>query len=359
MSLLEVESLSVGYERDGVPWPAVEDVTLSIEPGEVLGLVGESGCGKTTLGLAISRLLPAAGKITAGRISLDGIDLASCTEQQLRRIRGRRIAMVFQDPSTSLNPVLKIGEQIAEVVRLHGEVGESARAWTEFLRPFAGPLARRGRAWEEAVRLLELTGLPDPADCARRYPHQLSGGMRQRAAIAMALAGSPQLLVADEPTTALDVTVQANVLQMLTGIVRNTGTSVVLVTHDLGVARQFCDRLAVMYGGQLFELSSADEIFDNPQSPYTAALLRSQPRLDGPVTELETLDGEVPGLDEMGQGCRFASRCPEAEDRCLTEHPKMLRLREGLAQHDSNHWCRCLRRERDDDQRAAAGSTSA
>lgn len=345
MNLLEVRGLAVGYERDGAVWPALDDVTLSVGQGEVVGLVGESGCGKTTLQLAISRLLPPSGRITAGKVLLDGMDLADCPEHVLRTVRGGRIATIFQDPSTSLNPVLKIGEQIAEAVRLHGQAGGPSWTWTEFLRPFAGPLARRGEAWEEAVRMLSLTGLPDPADSARRYPHQMSGGMRQRAAIAMALACGPELLVADEPTTALDVTVQANVLQMLTRIVRDTGTSLLFATHDLGVARQFCDRLAVMYGGQLFELGTVDEVFGNPQNPYTLALLRSQPRVDTAAGQLETLEGEVPRLSDMGDGCRFASRCPEVIGECRTTSPSLRILQGRLIQHDADHWCRCLRRE--------------
>ncbi|MGH8866534.1 MAG: ABC transporter ATP-binding protein [Actinomycetes bacterium] len=345
MTLLGVSGLDVSYEREGQVVHAVSDVSLSLRRGEILGLVGESGSGKTTLGLAVPQLLPGTGRITQGSVTFDGVDLTRCTTDELRRIRGKRIAVVFQDPSTSLNPVLTVGEQLAETIRLHRDTGESTSVWTESLRKFVGPLARRGKSWAAAVEMLRTTGIPDPETCARRYPHQLSGGMRQRAAIAMALSCDPDLLIADEPTTALDVTVQATILEQLVDLVRRMNVSVLLVTHDLGVASQFCDRVAVMYGGQVFEVSSAREVLENPQNPYTQGLLASQPRIRGHVGDLVGLGGDVVDLGEEHVGCRFASRCPEVLAECRTTAPGLHRLPERLVTDDPDHWCRCIRRE--------------
>jgi peptide/nickel transport system ATP-binding protein len=345
MSLLEVERLAVSYTRGGGTIEAVSDVSFSMGRGEILGLVGESGSGKTTLGLAVPQLLPGTGRITRGSIRFDGTDLTSASREELGRIRGKRVAVIFQDPSTSLNPVLTVGEQIAETIRLHRDTGESTSVWVESLRKFAGPLARRGKSWAAAVQMLEMTGIPDPEANARRYPHQLSGGMRQRAAIAMALSSDPDLIVADEPTTALDVTVQATILRQMVDLVRSLNISALLITHDLGVASQICDRLAVMYAGQLFETSSAQEVFENPQNPYTQALLASHPDLEDRVGELVTVAGDVPDLSEEQSGCRFASRCPEVIPDCRVTLPVLNRLSERLVTHDADHWCRCIRRE--------------
>lgn len=344
MTLLEISSLDVTYSRERTV-EVLSGINLTIQRGEVVGLVGESGSGKTTLGMAIPRLLAGSGRISGGQVLLDGQDLTDLSEAELRHIRGKKVAVVFQDPSTSLNPVLTIGEQLAETIRMHRETGESTSVWTESLRKFAGPLARRGRSWSESVEMLERVGIPDPEANARRYPHQLSGGMRQRAAIAMALSCGPDLLVADEPTTALDVTVQATVLRELVDLVRDLNTSVLLITHDLDIASQFCDRIAVMYAGQLFELSSAREVFQNPQNPYTQALLASQPRLQVSGGPLLGLEGDVPDLSEEQVGCRFASRCPEAQPICSADGPELLRLSERLILHDPDHQCRCLFRE--------------
>lgn len=347
MTLLEVTDLTVSYLRNGKEMHAVKDVSFSIAKGEIVGLVGESGCGKTTLGLALARLVGGNGRISGGAVVLDGLDLVQCRESELRRIRGSRIAVIAQDPSTSLNPVLTVGEQIAETIRLHQATGESTSVFTEALRKYAAPFSRRGASWAQAEEMLRMTGIPDPEANARRFPHQLSGGMRQRAAIAMALSCKPDLIVADEPTTALDVTVQANILRVLRELVTDLGTSVLLITHDLGVASQICDRLAVMYAGQLFEVSSASEVFGNPQNPYTQALLRSQPRLDEETEQLLGLEGEVPDLSTEPRGCRFASRCPEVVPQCHSVPPQLTRLSERLIDHDRDHRCRCLLREVD------------
>jgi peptide/nickel transport system ATP-binding protein len=344
VTLLEVASLSVTYSR-GQTVEVLSDVNLTLQRGEIVGLVGESGSGKTTLGMAIPRLLAGTGRISSGKVVLDGQDLAEFSETELRLVRGKKVAVVFQDPSTSLNPVLTVGEQVAETIRMHRDTGESTSVWTESLRKFAGPLARRGPSWSGAVDMLRRVGIPDPEANARRYPHQLSGGMRQRAAIAMALSCDPDLLIADEPTTALDVTVQATVLRELVDLVRDLDTSVLLITHDLDVASQFCDRIAVMYAGQLFEVSSAREVFENPQNPYTRALLASQPRLHSSGGPLLGLEGDVPDLSEEQVGCRFAARCPEALEVCRIDSPQLLRLSERLCVHDTDHHCRCLLRD--------------
>jgi peptide/nickel transport system ATP-binding protein len=345
MTLLQVAGLDVCYTREGQVVHAVDDVSFAMSRGEILGLVGESGSGKTTLGLAVPLLLPGTGRIAKGSVTFDGIDLTQCTADELRRIRGKRIAVVFQDPSTSLNPVLTIGEQLAETIRLHRDTGESTSVWTESVRKFAGPLARRGQSWSAAVDMLRMSGIPDPEGYARRFPHQLSGGMRQRAAIAMALSCDPDLLIADEPTTALDVTVQATILAQLVDLVRRMDVSVLLVTHDLGVASQFCDRVAVMYGGQVVEMSSAREVLENPQHPYTQGLLASQPRIDGHSRDLVGLGGDVIDLGEEHVGCRFASRCPEVLAHCHPTAPELNRLPERFVTDDPDHWCRCIRRD--------------
>jgi len=345
MTLLEISSLDVTYSR-GQSVEVLSDVDLTLNRGEIVGLVGESGSGKTTLGMAVPQLLAANGRISGGKVILDGEDLTQLSEAEMRLIRGKKVAVVFQDPSTSLNPVLTIGEQLAETIRMHRNTGESTSVWTESLRKFAGPLARRGESWSGAVDMLRRVGIPDPEGNARRYPHQLSGGMRQRAAIAMALSCDPDLLIADEPTTALDVTVQATVLRELVDLVRDLNTSVLLITHDLDIASQFCDRIAVMYAGQLFEVSSAREVFENPQNPYTRALLASQPRVQKSGGSLLGLEGDVPDLSEDQVGCRFAPRCPESQPICHTESPELLHLSERLCVHDTDHQCRCLLREK-------------
>ena len=352
MNLLEISGLDVTYSRGG-SLKALSDINLTMSRGEIVGLVGESGSGKSTLGMAIPRLLSGTGRVSSGSIVFDGQDLTGCTDAELLAVRGKRIAVVFQDPSTSLNPVLTVGEQLAEVIRMHRETGESTSVWTESLRKFAGPLARRGESWSAAVAMLTRMGIPDPEAYARRYPHQLSGGMRQRASIAMALSCEPDLLIADEPTTALDVTVQATVLRELVDLVGELNTSVLLITHDLDIASQFCDRIAVMYGGQLFEVSSAREVFENAQNPYSRALLASQPRLHSSTGPLLGLEGDVPDLSKEHAGCRFAARCPEVLAVCHTDPPQLKRLPERLVLHDSDHQCRCLRREE-----AHAGYTS-
>ena len=304
--LLRVEGLVTAFDTEGGVVRAVDGVDLTVEAGRTLGLVGESGCGKSVTALSIVGLLPRpAARIEAGRILLDGTDLARADEATLHRIRGRHIGMVFQEPMTALNPVQRIGRQVGEALRLHR--GLDARA----------ALAR-------AVELLRGVGIPDPELRVSEYPHQLSGGMRQRAMIATALACGPDLLIADEPTTALDVTVQAQVLDLLRKLRRERSMGLLLITHDLGVIAENCDEVLVMYAGRVAERASVTELFARPRHPYTRGLLASMPRLETPrKTRLPVIEGTVPSLAAMPEGCRFAGRCPWRTERCTREVPAL------------------------------------
>jgi peptide/nickel transport system ATP-binding protein len=288
-AILQLQSLSVTFATDAGPVRAVDDVSLSVAPGEMLALVGESGCGKSVTALATMGLLPQGARI-GGRILFAGADAS-------RAQRGRDLAMVFQEPMTSLNPAFTAGEQIAEVLRAHR--GLAPRA-----------------AFDAAVEALSRVHIPDAARRARQYPHQLSGGMRQRVMIAMALACRPRLLICDEPTTALDVTVQAQIMALLDELRTQTGTAVLLITHDLGVVADRADHVAVMYAGQVVEAAPAGRIFANPQHPYTVGLLGAAPKLTGPRGRLASIDGTVPNPLSLPPGCRFAPRCPFARAEC-------------------------------------------
>ncbi|HVW27689.1 MAG TPA: ABC transporter ATP-binding protein [Polyangiaceae bacterium] len=303
--LLSVEDLSTEYAVDGRVVRAVTQVTFSVGRGEVIGLVGESGSGKSATGLSILRLLPREGRIATGRVLLDGKDLAALPEAEMRRVRGGRIAMIFQDPMTSLNPYLRVEEQLAEVGVLH--LGLS-----------------RKQAVEEAIALLDRVGIPDARKRAHGYPHEMSGGMRQRAMIAMALIGKPSLLIADEPTTALDVTIQAQILDLLRELVKERGLSIILVTHDLGVVAEIADRVLVMYAGRIVETGPAHDVLRNPYHPYTLSLLRSVPRLDQRSARLESIAGMPPRLDRGPfTECSFAPRCPFVRDACHRGEPAL------------------------------------
>jgi oligopeptide/dipeptide ABC transporter ATP-binding protein len=294
--LLSVEGLSVEFVHDGVGVPVVEDVSFAVGAGEVVGLVGESGSGKTVTSLAIMRLIPSPpGRITAGRVDFDGRPLLDLSFREMRAVRGRELAMIFQDPMSSLNPAFTVGDQIAEAVRLHE--GLSARA-----------------AHRRALEMLDHVGIPAARRRVRQYPHQFSGGMRQRVMIAMALACRPRLLIADEPTTALDVTVQAQILELLRELRREMGLSVIVVTHDLGVVADICDRVLVMYAGQIVETADVEPLFRRPTHPYTEGLLRAMPRVDGgaPIA----IGGRVPPAGQYPVGCRFHPRCPYAREGC-------------------------------------------
>ncbi|AVJ26629.1 ABC transporter ATP-binding protein [Achromobacter spanius] len=303
--VLRVQDLTTCFDGDDTTVLAVDKLSFDLLPGETLGLVGESGCGKSVTSLSIMRLLRAPGRVAGGSIEFDGRDLLALPEKSMRAIRGNQISMIFQEPMTSLNPVITVGKQISESLMLHQG------------------LSRR-EALVQAEALLDLVQISDPARRVREYPYQLSGGMRQRAMIAMALACQPKVLIADEPTTALDVTIQAQILHLLRDIQARLGTAIVLITHDLGVVAQMCQRVIVMYAGRKVEEGSVDDVLDRPQHPYTQALIRSLPDfVDGQdhTARLAELPGIVPVRTPASRGCAFAARCPQAMPRCSEEAP--------------------------------------
>jgi len=317
-SILSVENLSVDFLTDRGWARVVEDVSFAVAPGETLGLVGESGSGKTVTSLSIMQLVPMPpGRFSGGRILFDGEDLTKLPERQLRRLRGNDIAMVFQESMTSLNPAFTIGDQIAEAVRVHRGLGRRA-------------------ALDRAVEVLDLVGIPSPRERVHAYPHEFSGGMRQRAAIAMALACEPRLLIADEPTTALDVTVQAQVLTLLRDLQQRFGMAMLFITHNLGVVADICDRVAVMYAGQIVEVAEVDSLFARPAHPYTDGLLRAMPQLGKRGERLAVVPGVPPMPWAMPPGCRFHPRCPHVEPACQATTPELAEL------HDAR-FSRCLR----------------
>jgi peptide/nickel transport system ATP-binding protein len=313
--LLEVEGLSVQFKSRRGCATVLDDVRLSLRPGETLGIVGESGCGKSMTALAVMRLIPSPpGRIAAGKVLLKGEDLLSASEARMRQIRGNAISMIFQEPMTSLNPVLTIGEQIGESLRLHrGLHGRSARP--------------------RVVELLKAVGIPAAEQRVAQYPHQLSGGMRQRVMIAMALACEPAVLIADEPTTALDVTVQAQIFDLLRELQEKHGTAIVLITHDMGVISEMAHRVMVMYGGRVVEDGPCNEILEGPRHPYTQGLISCLPRLgampSGARERLAEIPGVVPSIWELQTGCPFARRCASAMDRCTAEMPPSYEVSPG------------------------------
>lgn len=308
--LLEIKNLKTYFfTRDGAV-KAVDGVNIHIDKNEAVGLVGESGCGKTQTSFSILRIVPLPGKIVEGEILLNGKDLLKMSESEMQDIRGKDIAITFQDPMTFLNPVMKIKDQIAEALRLHVRI-------------------RRRDAYKRAVDLLEQMGITYPERMAESYPHQLSGGMRQRALIAMAMCLSPGLLIADEPTTALDVTIQAQIIDLMKDLKDNSDTSILLITHDLGIVAELCDRVYVMYAGKVVETGDIFEIFENPQHPYTQGLLRSVLSIDEFKDELVTIEGTVPQLIDPPSGCRFHTRCEYAMDECKQKEPLMKTISEN------------------------------
>ena len=310
MALLSVEDLRTHFHTSAGVVRAVDGVSFAIERGEVLGLVGESGCGKSVTSLSIMRLVPPPGRVTAGRIRLEAEDLLDKDAEAMRRVRGARIAMVFQEPMTSLNPVFTIGDQIAAAVLAHEGGGRRA-------------------AWERAVEMLDRVQVPSPRERARDYPHQLSGGLRQRAMIALALAPGPQLLIADEPTTALDVTIQAQILDLLRRLQAERGMAVLLITHDLGVVAEVCHRVAIIYAGRIVETGSVASIFASPVHPYTRGLLRCLPHPSRFGQPLSSIEGAPPDLRAVDGGCRFAPRCPHAIEACRREEPALAKRKPG------------------------------
>ena len=321
-TVLEVNNLQTVFFTNSGLFRAVDNLSFNVRRGETLAIVGESGCGKSVSALSIMRLVPnPPGRIVGGEVRLEGLDLLALDEEQMRGIRGNRISMVFQEPMTSLNPVMRIGDQIAEAVRLHQ------------------PLSTK-QAWAQAVEMLRLVRIPEPARRALEYPHQLSGGMRQRVMIAIALACNPKLLIADEPTTALDVTIQAQILKLILDLQKELGTGLILITHDLGVVAQTAQRVIVMYAGRKVEEADVDSLFAAPRHPYTRGLMASIPALPLPGAKasarLAEIPGTVPSLVRLPPGCAFAPRCPLATERCRADYPP-------LEKFGGNHFAACWR----------------
>jgi peptide/nickel transport system ATP-binding protein len=321
-TILEVKNLQTVFFTNSGLFRAVDDLSFSVRRGETLAIVGESGCGKSVTALSVMRLVPdPPGRIVGGSVVLEGTDLLGLDEAEMRQIRGNRISMIFQEPMTSLNPVMRIGDQITEVVRLHQTMTAK-------------------EAWKQAVEMLRLVRIPEPERRAQEYPHQLSGGMRQRAMIAMALACRPALLIADEPTTALDVTIQAQILALIVDLQRRLGTGLILITHDLGVVAQTAQRVIVMYAGRKVEEATVEALFENPRHPYTRGLMASipaVPSLDAKAdVRLVEIPGMVPSLTRLPAGCAFAPRCRFAVQRCREEYPP-------LQDFDGDHLAACWR----------------
>ena len=308
MPLLSVRDLSTAFETETGLVTVVDHVSFELEAGETLGLVGESGCGKSVTALSIMGLLPRpAGRIKGGDVLFRDENLTRASPERLRQVRGNRIAMIFQEPMTALNPVQRIGRQLAETYTLHE------------------PELKSSDVTEKTLKLLVQVGISAPESRLYDYPHQLSGGMRQRVMIAMALARHPDILIADEPTTALDVTIQAQILELLRELQRDTGMAIIFITHDLGVIAELCSRVVVMYAGRIAEQATVKSIFEHPLHPYTRGLLGSIPRLeDEPKTLLTTIPGIVPGIEELPDGCRFSNRCAYARDQCHREAPSLV-----------------------------------
>ncbi len=318
--LLEIEHLKTWFDVRGHVARAVDDVSLSIAPGATLGLVGESGCGKSVTAHSIIRLIPEPpGRIAGGRIVFEGRDLLRLSESQMRQIRGNRISMIFQEPMTSLNPVFTVGDQVGEVIRLHEKLSKAATR-------------------DRVLEMFRKVGIPAPQSRLDDYPHQMSGGMRQRVMIAMALACSPRLMIADEPTTALDVTIQAQILDLMNRLKEETGAAILFITHDLGVIAEMAQHVAVMYAGKVVEYADAETLFADPLHPYTRGLMDSIPVIGRPTVggRLKTIAGIVPSLFALPKGCLFSDRCPDVFDLCRREPPEMIRLADG-------HQVRCFK----------------
>lgn len=315
MSLLEVKDLKTQFFTEEGLVKAVDGVSFSLERGRVLGVVGESGSGKSVMSLSIMRLVPKPGKIVDGNIKFEDKTLLDLKERQMRKIRGNRISMIFQDPMTSLNPVFRIGYQLIEAVLTHNNISKN-------------------QAYKKSIEALEEVGIPDAEESLRRYPHEFSGGMRQRVMIAMALINNPDILFADEPTTALDVTIQAQILDLMRKLQHEFNSSVVLITHDLGVIAEMSDDVIVMYAGKIFERGTVEDIFYKSRNPYTYSLLRSVPRLDEEQKKLVPISGNPPSLINLPSGCPFSPRCEFVKDICRREEPSLVKV-------DENHFSYC------------------
>jgi len=326
MALLEVSDLSTEFRTDDGVVAAVDGVDLTIDRGETVGLVGESGSGKSVTALSLLGLVDPPGQVTAGTVDFDGEDLREASEDRLRSVRGNEVGMVFQDPMESLNPVLTVGEQIAEAARAHDLFEGEGIDWLEesLLGNFVPRRSARKRhpeSWAHAVEMMRQVGIPEPEQRATEYPHQFSGGMQQRAMIAMALACEPDLLIADEPTTALDVTIEAQILDRLDRLQAERGMGMLLITHDLGVVVETCDRVAVMYAGQIVETGAVEDVFRDPAHPYTRRLLQAIPDVRRDEDRLQAIEGNVPDLVDMPDACYFAPRCPHAHEACYEGVP--------------------------------------
>lgn len=314
-NLLRINNLKTEFKKDKSSVTAIEGVSFDIKEGEIIGLVGESGSGKSVTSLSIMRLLDEQGKVTEGDVEFKGIDVLGLSKNEIRKLRGRKMSMIFQDPMSSLNPVLKIGDQLMESSKLH--LGLS-----------------KIEAKEHSIKMLDLVGIPSPDNVLTRYPHQLSGGMCQRVMIAMAMACNPELLIADEPTTALDVTIQAQIMELLLELKEKKNMGILLITHDLGVVAEMCDKVLVMYAGRIVEKADVLDLFESPKHPYTKGLIASVPKLGSGNSELPFIEGKVPGLGNMPRGCKFSPRCNAARDICFTKEPELVKI-------SQNRECRC------------------
>lgn len=306
-TLLKVENLKTHFFTDRGVVKAVDGVDFTLKEGETIGIVGESGCGKSVTAMSIMKLVDEPGEIVDGSIMFDEKDVVLLSDKELRKIRGNDISMIFQEPMTSLNPVFRVGDQIIEVLQLHQDMNEE-------------------EARKRAIELFELVHIPRPSEVIDDYPHQLSGGMRQRVMIAMALACNPKLLIADEPTTALDVTIQAQILKLMNELKEKLDTAIMLITHDLGVVAQMSDHIIVMYAGKVVEDAPAEELFDNPSHPYTVGLLKSIPKLDSENEKLDTIEGSVPSPFDLPKGCNYYPRCPKRMEKCEVNKPDLYKI---------------------------------
>ncbi|MBQ7093097.1 MAG: ABC transporter ATP-binding protein [Clostridia bacterium] len=314
--LLDMTDVVVHYETDEGIVEAVNGIDIKLAEGKTMGLVGETGCGKTTTALSILRLVPdPPGKVKSGKIILDGIDIMAASEKEMREIRGNVVSMIFQDPMTSLNPVLTVGDQIAEVVAIHN------------------PQMKKEDTVKRAMEMLEVVGIP--GERHTEYPHQFSGGMKQRVVIAIALACSPKLLIADEPTTALDVTIQAQVLELMNNLKQQFKTSTIMITHDLGIVAETCDEVSIMYAGSIVERGNLEDVFNNTMHPYTEGLFNSLPDVDNRAAKLKPIPGLMPDPTKLPKGCAFAPRCQYATEQCKTEKP-------ALVKYSDTHYAACL-----------------
>ncbi|MDD5336578.1 MAG: ABC transporter ATP-binding protein [Rhodoferax sp.] len=311
MALLEIENLSVEFPSKNAVMHAVDGVSLSLDVGDVLGIVGESGSGKSVTMMALMGLVPYPGRVTADKLRFDGHDLLSLSSSERSKLTGKDVAMIFQDPTTSLNPCFTVGFQLAETLKLHLKLDSRA-------------------AHKRSIELLEQVGIPAPESRLKDFPHQMSGGMNQRVMIAMAIACNPKLLIADEPTTALDVTIQAQILDLLQSLQKDRGMALVLITHNMGVVSEMAQRVAVMYAGQIMEERSAQDLFATPQHPYTEALMAALPERSDGLTRLATIPGMVPGMYDRPPGCLFAPRCAYAQDSCRAQRPALRDWQQGM-----------------------------